>query len=68
MSPRTIVAIIEVDDSRATKEDMGTIDYLEREFGWLQESGIHLANARVLDIDDECDAQAIYAVDNIIFK
>ena len=68
MSLRTIVAIIEVDDDKAIEEYLGTIDYLEREFGWLQGSGIHLENARVLDIDDKHDAQAIYAIDNIIFK
>ena len=68
MSPRTVVAIIVVDDDKAIEEDMGTIDYLEREFGWLQGSGIHLENARILDVDDEHDAQAIYVVDNFIFK
>lgn len=64
---RTIVAIIEVDDDRAIAEDIGTIDYLEREFGWLAESGIILENARILDDEDPYDDKAIDAL-NIIFE
>jgi hypothetical protein len=62
---RKIVAVIEVDDARAIAEDMGTIDYLEREFGWLEQSGIILENARVLDDDDPYDAKAIAATKTI---
>lgn len=68
MGPRTVVAIIVVDDDKAIEEDMGTIDYLDKAFDKLKEDGIHLENARILDIDDEYDAQAIYVVDNFIFK
>jgi hypothetical protein len=50
---RKVIAIIEVDDDRAIAEDLGTIEYLEREFGWLEQSGISLQNARILDDDDE---------------
>jgi hypothetical protein len=56
---RTVMAILEVDDDRAIAEDLGTIDYLEREFGWLEQSGISLQNARILDDDDKYDAKAI---------
>ena len=64
---RTIVAILEVDDDKAIEEDLGTIDYIEREFGWLQESGIFLNEARILDEDDSYDAEAI-ALANKIFN
>lgn len=62
---RKIVAIIEVDDDRAIAEDMGTLGYLEREFGWLEQSGIFLENARILDDDDPYDAKAIEATKTI---
>lgn len=62
---RTVIAILEVDDDKAIAEDLGTIDYLEREFGWLEQSGISLQNARILDDDDEYDAKAIELVDKI---
>ena len=63
---RKIIAIIEVDDDKAIEEDLGTIDYLEREFGWLKESGIFLEDARILDEDDKYDSEAI-ALSNKIF-
>lgn len=62
---RTVIAILEVDDDRAIAEDLGTIEYLEREFGWLEQSGISLQNARILDDDDEYDAKAIYLAEEI---
>ena len=37
---RTIIATIMVDDDRAIAEDLGTIDYISKEFGWLADSGI----------------------------
>jgi hypothetical protein len=30
---RTVIVMLEIDDDRAIAEDMGTIDYLKREFG-----------------------------------
>lgn len=62
---RTVIAIIEVDDDRAIAEDLGTIEYLEREFGWLEQSGVFLQNARILDDDDKYDAKAIELADQI---
>ena len=62
---RTVVAILEVDDDREIEEKLGTIDYIEKEFGWLKESGIFLGNARILDDDDKYDANAIALVDKI---
>lgn len=64
---RKVVAIIEVDDDKAIAEDLGTIEYLEREFGWLEQSGVSLQNARILDDDDESDINAI-ALANKIFE
>lgn len=62
---RKIIAMIELDDGKAIKEDLGTIDYLEREFGWLLESGITLKEARILDDDDEYDVEAIELANKI---
>lgn len=64
---RTIVAMIEIDDSKAIEEDLGTIDYLEREFGWLADSGIYLNNAKILDEDNVQDRKDIELA-NIIFE
>ena len=62
---RKIIAMIEVDDDRAIAEDMGTIEYLEQEFGWLADSGIYLQSARILDDDDKYDASAIKRANEI---
>lgn len=62
---RTVIAILEVDDDRAIAEDMGTIEYLEREFGWLADSDIVLQNAKILDDDDRYDAKAIELTNKI---
>ena len=62
---RTVIAMLEVDDDRAIAEDLGTIEYLEREFGWLEQSGISLQNARILDDDDKYDTKAIELADQI---
>ena len=56
---RNVIVMLEVDDDRAIEEDMGTIEYLEREMGWVADSGIYLQNARILDEDDDKDANAI---------
>lgn len=62
---RTVIAILEVDDDKAIAEDLGTLEYLEREFGWLEQSGVFLQNARILDDDDEYDVKAIELADKI---
>ncbi|MEE1084960.1 MAG: hypothetical protein UH850_14635 [Paludibacteraceae bacterium] len=62
---RTVIAMLEIDDDRAIAEDIGTIEYLEREFGWLEQSGVFLQNARILDNDDNYDAKAIELADKI---
>ena len=51
---RQILAFISVDETTAIEEDIGTIEYLEREIGWLAESKIFLGAARILDDDDHC--------------
>ena len=62
---RYILATISVDDNMAVEEDLGTIEYLEREFGWLAESKIFLGDARILDEDDPYDAEAIELANRI---
>ena len=62
---RTVIAMIAVDDDRAVAEDLGTIEYLEREFGRLEQSGIYLQNARILDDADKYDTKAIEMADKI---
>jgi hypothetical protein len=62
---RTVIAMLEIDDDRAIAEDMGTIDYLKREFGWLEQSGVFLQSARILDDDDQYDVKAIELANKI---
>lgn len=62
---RTVIALLEVDDDMAIAEDLGTIDYLEREFGWLENSKIFLKEAKILDIDDKNDGRAIVLANSI---
>ena len=57
--------MLEVDDDKAIAEDLGTIEYLEREFGWLEQSGIFLKEARILDDDDKYDVKAIELANKI---
>ena len=62
---RTVIALLEVDDDKAIAEDLGTLDYLEREFGLLKPSGVLIENARILDDDDKYDANAIELANQI---
>ena len=64
---RRVILMVEIDDEMSIAEDMGTIEYLEREFGWLEESGVFLRNAKILDDDDSEDAEAI-ELSNVIFE
>lgn len=57
---RKIVAIISVDnDTSFEKIDDGPVPYLEREFGWLEPSGISLKDCFISD-DDEDDKWKSY--------
>ena len=38
---RKLILLVEVDENFPINEDMGTIDYLEQEFDWLNDSGIY---------------------------
>ena len=62
---RRILAELFVDDDRAIEEDMGTIDYVEMEAGWMSESGISIGRMRILDDDDPEDAKASDLADKI---
>ena len=62
---RTVIAMLAVDDNRAIAEDLGTIEYLEREFGLLEQSEIYLQSARILDDDDKYDTKAIETANKI---
>ena len=62
---RKLILLVDVDESFAIEEDMGTIDYLEREFGWLNDSGIYLDQARIVDEDDIEDKELVKLVDKI---
>lgn len=63
---RQILALLSVDEDKAVEEELGTIEYIEREFGWLSESKIFLGYARILDDDDPYDANAIELVNKIL--
>ena len=62
---RRILAELFVDDDRASEEDLGTIDYVEREAGWMSESGISVGRMRILDDDDSDDEKASDLADKI---
>ena len=62
---RRILAELFVDDDRAIEEDLETISYVERETGWMSESGISVGRMRILDEDDPEDAKASDLADNI---
>ena len=62
---RRILAELFVEDDRAIEEDLGTIDYVEREAGWMSESGISVGQMRILDEDDPEDAKASNLADKI---
>ena len=62
---RRILAELFVNDEKAIEEDLGTIDYVEREAGWMSESGIRVGDMRILDDDDPEDAKASDLADKI---
>ena len=62
---RRILTELFVEDERAIEEDLGTIDYVEREAGWMSESGIRVGQMRILDDDDPEDAKASDLADKI---
>lgn len=65
---RRIFAELFVDDDRAIEEDMGTIDYVEMEAGWMSESGISVGRMRILDDDDPEGAKASDLADKIFYS
>ncbi len=62
---RRIIAELFVEDDKAIEEDLGTIDYVEREAGWMSDSGISVGQMRILDDDDPKDAKASDLADKI---
>ena len=62
---RRILAELFVEDDRAIEEDLGTIDYVEREAGLMSDSGIRVGDMRILDDDDPEDAKASDLADAI---
>ena len=62
---RRILAELFVEDDRAIEEDLGTIDYVEREAGWMSDSGIRVGQMRILDDDDPEDAKSSDLADKI---
>lgn len=62
---RKLLLLVDIDEDFPINEDMGTIDYLEQEFGWLNDSGIYLNQARIVDEDDTEDKELVELVDKI---
>lgn len=62
---RRILAELFVEDDKAIEEDLGTIEYVEREAGWMSDSGISIGQMRILDDDDPEDAKASDLADKI---
>lgn len=51
---RKIYAELSVDElCLLGEDDIGTIEALEREFGWLKESGISLEQTMIADADED---------------
>lgn len=48
---RTVYAKFSIDETEAIEKDIGTLDYFEREAGWMNESGIYLQEAMISDYD-----------------
>ena len=60
---RTILAYLEIDDDLAfEKIDDGPIAYLEKESGWLAQSGIFITDAAIADANaaDPKEAYLVY--------
>ena len=51
--PRIVFAKIIIDDEKAIREGLGTLDYLTREFGWIEKSGIYLGDASIIDNSED---------------
>ena len=62
---RKLLLLVDIDENFPINEDMGTIDYLEQEFGWLNDSGIYLDQARIVDEDDTEDKELVELIDKI---
>ena len=62
---RRILTELFVEDEMAIEEDLGTIDYVERESGWMSENGIRVGRMRILDEDDPEDTKARDLADKI---
>lgn len=62
---RRILAELFVEDDKAIEEDLGIIEYVEREAGWMSDSGISVGQMRILDDDDPEDAKASDLADKI---
>ena len=62
---RRILAELFVEDDHAIEEDLGTIDYVEREVGRMSDSGIRVGDMHILDDDDPEDAKASDLADKI---
>lgn len=59
---RPVIAYLLVDEDMAFEEADGVISYLEREFGWLEQSNIVLQDAAIADADatDPREAYLVY--------
>ena len=62
---RRILTELFVEDEKSIEEDLGTIDYVKREAGWMSESGIRVGRMRILDDDDPEDTKARDLADKI---
>lgn len=63
---RKLILLVDIDESYPINENMGTIDYVEREFGWLGDSGIYLDTAKIVDEDDDYDKEIISAIEKYL--
>lgn len=71
---RTVIALIGIDEGKMETnqrehnedESIGTMDYIEQEFGWLEASGIKLQNAVIADADVIWEGYLLYLAEWIM--
>lgn len=63
-----VLALIEVDESMAAEQDMDMMDYFCSEMGWVGQSGISVADARILDDDVQSEKECLKMANDILLS
>lgn len=65
---RYILALIEVDESMVSEQDMDMMDYFCSEMGWVGQSGISVTDARILDDDVQSEKECLEMANDILIS